>query len=192
MNIILVHGIFDDATIYRKMAGKLSALGHECFAPSLKPADARKGISDLSHKLRDEIDETFKAGESFVLIAFSMGCLVARFYLQELGGLKRCQSFHAISGPHRGSLLAYLYPGQGAKEMRPGSDFLRRLKGSGDLLADTPVYSYRTPFDLMIIPSSSSQWEIAENIRTMCPIHPRMVNDRLVFERIVQSFRGLM
>src|SRR3990167_8736638 len=79
MNIILVHGIFDNVKLFKYMVDFLERSGHKCFVPSLKPADARAGIADLSQKLSDFIDESIGKNEKFVLVGFSMGCLVSRY-----------------------------------------------------------------------------------------------------------------
>ena len=104
-----------------------------------------------------------------------MGGLVARHYLQELGGAKRCQRLITISSPHRGTLTAWLHPGKGAQQMRPGSHFLNKLQTTESELGDIPVFSYRTPLDLIILPASSSVWQRAENVSHPALLHPLML-----------------
>ena len=191
MNIILVHGIFDNGKLFKYMVHFLEEAGHSCYVPSLKPADARNGIADLSQKLSAYIAESIGESDKFVIIGFSLGCLVSRYYLQELNGIDRCLTFHAVSGPHKGSRLAHFYIGKGAVELRPGSEFLRKLKAGQLRLAKIPLYSYRTPFDLMILPSSSSHWDIAENYVTNAVVHRFMLSDWFVCNHIKQSLQSL-
>jgi triacylglycerol lipase len=103
-----------------------------------------------------------------------MGGLVSRHYLQELGGAKRCDAFFTISSPHHGTETAHLFYGEGARQMRPGSDFLRQLAATEHRLGRMPVVSYHTPADLIILPATSSVWERAENLGIPCPLHPLM------------------
>ena len=84
MKIILVHGIFDKGNIFKHMARKLEADGHECYAPNLKPADARLGITDLAEKLKDFIDQKLVDQKPIAIVGFSMGCLVSLHYIQHL------------------------------------------------------------------------------------------------------------
>ena len=184
MNIVLVHGIFDDGRLFNKMADFLSEAGCKVYIPALKPADARLGVKDLSQKLKDFVDCHFEATDELVFVGFSLGCLITRYYLQELGGNQRCKVFHAISGPLHGSWLAYLFYGQGAIDLRPGSEFLVGLQESEHTLRNIKLYSYRTPFDLMIIPSMSSHWDSAENHVTKALAHRLMLRDKLVLETI--------
>ena len=60
------------------------------------------------------------------------------------------------------------------RQMRPGSEFLQQLAKTEDRLGDIPIVSYRTPADLIILPSTSSRWDRAENLCIPCPLHPMM------------------
>ncbi len=187
MNVILVHGIFDNSRLLAPLTESLQAQGHCCYSPSLKPASARLGIADLALKLRDYIDTTLTDDDDFVLVGFSMGCLISRYYLQVLEGHHRCPIFHAISGPHHGSWWALLFFWQGAREMRPNSELLNTLEESQQRLSHMAIYSYRTPYDLMILPSRSSHWVMAENHICHTLLHHLMVKDKNVTNMILQS-----
>jgi len=184
MKLFLVHGIFDDGRLFKNMSDYLITHNLKPLIPALKPADARYGINDLAKKLEAFIQENTEANETFSIVAFSMGCLITRVYLQHLGGAKRCVNFHAISGPHHGSFLAYLFVGQGAKDLRPKSLLLQKLHASQSSLSQVNLFSYRTPYDQMILPSKSSHWPIAKNIVTHAPLHRLMLRHPLVLETI--------
>ena len=93
MNIVLLHGIFDTARIFRRMISALEAEGHRCFAPDMRPADARHGIHDLACFVERYIGEQLAPDEPFALIGFSMGGVIARQYMQALGGAARVTAF---------------------------------------------------------------------------------------------------
>ncbi len=191
MNVFLVHGIFDSGKLFKYMSRFLREAGHTCYVPSLKPSDARKGIADLSQKLGDYIIESIGKEEEFVIVGFSMGCLVSRYYLQELSGVDKCLAFHAISGPHAGSRLAHFYFGKGVTEMRPGSTFLTELQKTESRLEHIPLYSYRTPYDLIILPPSSSYWGVAENFVSKAWLHRSMLWDKFVCNHIKETLAGM-
>jgi len=173
--VVMVHGIFQaEWRCFGFLRRDLEARGVECLVPSLNPADGRKGLAVLAQQLKREIDVRFGADERIVLVGFSMGGLVSRYYLQELGGAKRCDAFFTISTPHHGTAMAHLCYGEGAKQMRRGSPWLARLESTENRLGKLPIVSYRTPADLIIIPSLSSEWDRAENITIPCPLHPMM------------------
>lgn len=172
---VLVHGFFQSEwRCYGFLKHDLEKRGVECLVPSLKPADARDGIPALAEQLKREIDTRFGTREPILLVGFSMGGLVSRHYLQELGGAKRCKALVTISSPHHGTHLASFYPGEGAEQMRIGSGWLARLAATEHRLGKMPVVSYRTPADLVILPSRSSEWSRAENVTIPCPLHPMM------------------
>lgn len=187
MKVILVHGIFDTGHIFKHMISKLETNGHECYAPDLKPSDGRLGISDLSIKLKDYIDQKIGVGQPIAIIGFSMGCMVSRYYLQSLEGYTRTRAFFAISGPHYGTMTAYFYLGKGSRDMKPNSHFLTDLALTENRLKGMQLYAYRTPFDAMIIPSKSSDWKIAKNMPTKSLLHSFMVRDRVVISDITRN-----
>lgn len=96
MNVVLVHGIFDNGAIFKRLAALLTAQGHRCWVPALRPADARHGIEDLASKLKGYVQANMAPGEPFALIGFSMGCIISRQYLQMLDGAQRVCAFFAI------------------------------------------------------------------------------------------------
>lgn len=173
--IVFVHGIFQNGAIsFGKLRRKLEDDGAVCFAPSLKPADARYGLDQLAIQLKKDIDAELGPKARFSLVGFSMGGLVSRYYLQELGGAARCDGLYTVSSPHHGTLTSHLYGGQGAKDMHPGSPFLQQLERSEGALGGMPVVSYRTPYDLVIVPQSSAIWDRAVNIEVPVLAHALM------------------
>jgi triacylglycerol lipase len=171
----LVHGIFDTGRKFSALQRYLEARGHTCLAPSLTPSDGRDGLPALAGQLAESIDAAFGPGACFALVGFSMGGLVSRWYLQELGGHARVDRFAAISTPMRGTIWAYGYPGEGARQMRPGSDFLARLGATVGRLSRLELYAYWTPFDAVIVPQDSADWPLADSKRIPALCHPCML-----------------
>ncbi|WP_411827141.1 esterase/lipase family protein [Luteolibacter sp. AS25] len=185
---VLVHGIFEDGTAFDSLKRRLETHGIQCFVPQLKPADGRGGLDKLAENLKADINREFGENEKFALVSFSMGGLVSRHYLQNLGGAERCEMFITISSPHKGTKMAYSYFGKGAAQMRPGSLFLRQLKETEGNLGDIPAISYRTPMDLMILPPASSVWDRAENHSFNIVLHPLMLHSNSVLDDIERRF----
>ncbi len=186
--VVMVHGIFEDGHAYKSLQRRLETHGIECYVPQLKPADGKHGLDKLAESLKEGIDQEFGPDEKFALVAFSMGGLVSRYYLQHLGGAERCEEFITISTPHHGTKAAYTYPGKGAAQMRPGSEFLQDLEKSEPALGKIPVSSYRTPMDLIILPPESSVWDRAENRSYNVILHPFMLQTKAVLDEIERRF----
>jgi triacylglycerol lipase len=184
MNVVMVHGFLDTGRLFGALGRRLEAAGHRCHAPTLHPRDAKLGIPDLAVKLADYVANHVEHGVPSAFVGFSMGAIVARFYLQELGGARSARAFFSIAGPHRGAFTAYLYPGLGTRQMRPGSAFLASLdKGIGGLSGMT-IFTYRTPIDLMVQPAGSTQIVGASEMVVWCPFHALMPSDPTVVGHI--------
>jgi len=178
MAVVMVHGILDTGDVFSTLATYLEALGADCLTPSLTPSDGRDGLPDLAQKLDGIIRERLAPDEPVDLIGFSMGGVIARYWLQEVGGYGRTRRFFAISAPFAGSLWSHLHSGLGVRQMRPGSDLLRRLEAGEGRLEGMDLVSYWTPLDLVIVPPTSSIWRRAENVRLLIPCHPCMLWSR--------------
>lgn len=183
-NVVLVHGFLETGSSFTLMRKRLERKGMCCFVAKLRPSDGRGGLEKLAAGLKRDIDARFGPDQPVSIVAFSMGGVVSRHYLQNLGGAARCDQLFTISSPHHGTVVARLYPTLGAGQMRPGSGFLAALKETEANLGDMAVVSYRTPLDLIILPADSSVWERAENISHPALLHPMMVTSNTVISDI--------
>ena len=186
---VLVHGIWERGTLsFAMLRGELESRGVKVLTPDLRPATAHNGLTPLARQLKQEIEDTFGPDQEFLMLGFSMGGLVGRLYLQDMGGAERCQTFITVSSPHHGTEMAHLHPGKGAAEMRPGSVFLSDLEKNAVKLRDIPVISYHTPHDLVIVPFESSIWSLAENVEIHCPLHGLMCQTPSLLEDVLGRF----
>ena len=191
-NVVLVHGILNTGDIFKPFIRRLEAEGCRCYAPTLSPKTCLNGIHDLAEKLSVQIDRRFGPTEPFVIVGFSMGGLVTRDYVQTLAKRRRVRGVFLISAPNHGTFWACLYPSRGGVgNMALGSPFLRRINADLSAWKGIPVSSYWTPYDLMILPARSSIWPVGETTRVSCPLHPRMVTNRVVMEDIAVRIKRL-
>jgi triacylglycerol lipase len=178
--VVLVHGFLDTGSIFRSLRRQLEARDVQCLVPELRPSDGRGGLENLAIQLKAEIEAEYGTEEPISIVAFSMGGLISRHYLQNLGGAARCEKLLTISSPHHGTQAAWLYPSKGAEQMRPGSGFLADLAKTEAQLGRMSVVSYRTPLDLIILPATSSVWDRAVNIEHPALLHPLMLSSGTV------------
>ena len=193
MDVVLVHGFFNRGGIMKRLARVLEQGGHRCHVPSLKPCDGRGGLALLARKLADYIAGQVPGGVDvpLVVVGFSMGALIARYYVQELEGWRRTRFLFSICGPHAGTRHARYYFTQGAREMRPGSEFLRALDAGADRLKGIGVVSYWTPHDLMIRPVASSQWAAGDVVCIPAFLHSLMPFDSRLHRDIAGRLKTL-
>lgn len=191
MNVVLVHGFGDTGRLFRRLWHHLEARGHLCQAPTLHPSDGGLGLEDLSGKLASFIRGNVARGAPVALVGFSMGALVARHYLQALGGAASTRAFFSIAGPHKGTINAYLHPGAGVRQMRPGSSFLRGLDAGRGALSGLPTFTYRTPLDLMVVPSGSSRMASSPERVVWCVRHSMLPGCPAVMDHVAVELARL-
>jgi triacylglycerol lipase len=192
MNVVMAHGFADTGRLFRSLCASLSAKGHACHAPTLHPRDARLGLPDLSGKLGAFIRASVPPGEPLALVGFSMGALVVRHFLQTDGGARDVRAFFSIAGPHKGTWSAYFYPGVGTRQMRPGSAFLAELDANQAALNGLPVFTYRTPFDLMVVPARTTRLSSATEVVVGCPFHSMLPGYGRVMDHIAGELARLV
>jgi len=135
----------------------------------------------------DYIQTQFSVRERIDLVGFSMGGLVCRYYIQMLGGSSRVDRLVTISAPNHGTLLARLSDRAACKEMRPISEFLRKLNEDCSILGNLNVTSFWTPLDLVIIPAKSSRLPIGINKPIPVLAHPLMILQRRPLEEVASA-----
>jgi len=89
------------------------------------------------------------------VVGHSMGGLVARYYVQRLGGDERVHTLVTLGTPHAGTLWAFTMPHPLVRQLRPGSDVVRELA--------EPAQGCRTRFvavwsdlDQLMVPKQSA------------------------------------
>ena len=185
--VLLIHGIDDTEALFRKMRHYLQRHGRDVHSINLVPNNGDAGLDKLAQQVVACVEPRFRDGETIDLIGFSMGGLVARYYVQRLGGLKRVRRFVTISSPHKGTFTAFLRRNEGARQMRPGSPFLCDLDPDMEMLERLSFTSIWTPFDLMIVPAHSSELSAGRTIRVEVAAHPLMVSSPRVLKLVLEA-----
>jgi triacylglycerol lipase len=188
--ILFVHGIFDTGKRFSTMQAALCARGlDKVHAMNIIPPDASISMEAMATQVQAEAQALLKStgAEKVDIVAFSMGTLVVRYFLQKMGGRTDIRRFVSISGPHHGTWTAYLGWNAGSRQMRPGSAFLQELNSESDPWGDVKVFSFWTPYDLTIIPPGSSLIPGAQNRTFNVLIHHWMLTDREVINAVVEA-----
>jgi triacylglycerol lipase len=182
---LLVHGIWDSAPRLEPLRQGLLARGvAEVVSLSLTPNNGSAPIPVLAEQVQNA---SIRLAARFDLVGFSMGALVSRYFLQRLGGRLRVRRFISISGPHHGTLTAYALPLAGVRDMRPKSALLKDLESDDDPWGAASVHTVSTPFDLMIVPSRSSQLPGSRSHREFpVKMHRFMISDARVLDHVAQ------
>ena len=124
--VLLLHGYLCNRGLWHPMARRLAALGHPVEAVTLAPAFA--SIDRHAEQVARAVDALrARTGHARVaVVAHSMGGLALRAYLRRHGA-EAVAAAVTLGTPHRGTRRARLAWGRNARQMRPGSAWLRRL-----------------------------------------------------------------
>ena len=128
---------------------------HTVASVSLTPPYT--SIGKLVPQLARRIEEVRRAtgADKVTLVAHSMGGLVCRSYLARTALRERVDRLVTLASPHGGSELARIGIGQNAREMEPGSQWLRDLADRSH--CRSPAVSIRTPHDNYVMPQDSQR-----------------------------------
>ena len=187
--VVLVHGLTDTNAIFKPMTAYLQKQGWVVHSLDLIPSNGDCELDRLAQQLDTYIQLTLPNQQPFDLIGYSMGGIVSRYYVQQLGGLDRVQRFITIASPHNGTLTAYLSQRPGCLQMRPNSLFLNSLNRDTQMLEKLNFTSIWTPMDLMIVPATSSRMQVGQDVQVNVPLHRWMVQDFRGLEAVASALR---
>ena len=158
--LLLVHGYSCSRGVWWLLRRRLEAAGHLVATVSRAPPYTK--IGKLVPELGQRIEAVCKAtgADRVILVAHSMGGLVCRSYLARHGS-DRVERLITISSPHSGSELARIGIGKNAREMEPGSRWLKDLGQSG---LPVPAVAIRTPHDNFVMPQDNQRLPGASDV----------------------------
>ncbi len=154
--IILVHGIVDNRSVFTLLRRALSRRGFGRVV-TVNYSSLTGDIRVLADRLATLVEQVCEdtGYERVHVVGHSMGGLVARYYVQRLGGDQRVHTLVTLGSPHEGTLPAFALPHPLVRQLRPGSDVVRELR--------EPAAGCRTRFvavwsdlDQMIVPKRSA------------------------------------
>jgi pimeloyl-ACP methyl ester carboxylesterase len=126
--ILLVHGMVDNRSIFTflRRALRRHGFGRVCTLNySIFTSDVRTAARDLGRRIEELCRET--GYDRVHVVGHSMGGVIARYYVQRLGGDERVHTVVTMGSPHGGTEVARLLPTQLARQLRPGSDVVAEL-----------------------------------------------------------------
>ncbi|MFD3405769.1 esterase/lipase family protein [Kribbella sp. NPDC058693] len=126
--ILLAHGIIDNHTIFALMRRQLVRRGFSSihtFSYSPLTLDVRRTAERMGQEIEAICEES--GSDQIHVIGHSLGGLIARYYIQRLGGDERVHTCVTLGTPHQGTIAAKLLPWPLVKQVRPDSDLMAEL-----------------------------------------------------------------
>lgn len=164
-----------------------AALADRVGPAEIFPYDS-SGTPTLESLAATLIDRIRAIGEPVNLIGYSMGGLVVRTACLLAPDLP-VRRAALLNAPHGGSILAWLLPMPGVRQLRPNSELLRRLKVQP---WNIPTLVVSNPLDTIIVPPRNTRWEIPTGSNAVCsvPIHVWPIFSTGLREQIVRFIGG--
>jgi hypothetical protein len=166
--ILLVHGMVDNRAIFAVLKRRLRRSGFgRVVTINYSPVtnDIRQAARDLAGEVEALVAQT--GYERIHIVAHSLGGLIARYYVQRLGGDERVHTLVTLGTPHEGTLMAHLLPVQLCRQLRPRSDLFQEL--AEPTWCRTRFVAYWSDLDQLILPHGSARLEhpdlSARNVR---------------------------
>jgi pimeloyl-ACP methyl ester carboxylesterase len=185
--ILLLHGMVDNRSIFTLLRRQLRRRGFGRVATmnyKIWTSDVRTAAKQLGATIETICEQT--GYERIHVVGHSMGGLIARYYVQRLGGDSRVHTIVTLGTPHRGTHAARLVPTGVCKQLVPGSDVLEELEAPAPT-CQTRFVCFWSDIDALISPKQSARLDhpdlTARNIlvrgvgHLSLPIHRRIVHE---------------
>jgi pimeloyl-ACP methyl ester carboxylesterase len=193
--ILLVHGFVDNRSVFtllrralrRRGFGQVRTLNYSPFTH-----DVRAAAAALARLVERTCEET--GYERVHVVGHSLGGVVARYYVQRMGGDARVHTAVSLGSPHAGTWAARLLPTSLVRQLRPDSDLMRELA--------LPAQGCRTRFvafwsdlDQLMLPRRTARLDhpdlAARNVLLRGVGHMSLPIDRRVVREIAQLLAHL-
>ncbi|MFH1811257.1 MAG: hypothetical protein ABIJ09_21135 [Pseudomonadota bacterium] len=147
--VVLVHGYLANRSSLLPLAAYLRWAGFKQIL--MYDYATGVGIEQAAIQLKSYLKRHVRGGR-IDLVCHSLGGLVARVYLQQLGGERRVYRCVTLGTPHRGTYNAYWTWSRVGAELRPDSPLLGRLNAEDRAPSTVRTLSVIAGSDNMVIP----------------------------------------
>ncbi|MGX1476905.1 UNVERIFIED_CONTAM: pimeloyl-ACP methyl ester carboxylesterase [Streptomyces canus] len=185
--VVLLHGFIDNRSVFVLLRRSLAQHGRqqiESLNYSPLTCDIRAAAELLGRHIEGICERT--GSERVDIVGHSLGGLIARYYVQRLGGDSRVRTLVTLGTPHSGTRvvpLANAHPI--VRQMRPGSDLLEELTRPAPGCR-THFVSFWSDLDHLMDPLETACIDhadlMAQNVRVSgighlaLPVHPAVAS----------------
>ncbi|MCZ9340863.1 alpha/beta fold hydrolase, partial [Streptomyces sp. TRM76130] len=181
--VVLLHGFIDNRSVFVLLRRSLAQHGRqqvESLNYSPLTCDIRTAAELLGRHLEDICART---GQDRVdIVGHSLGGLIARYYVQRLGGDRRVRMLVTLGTPHTGTRVAPLANAHPiVRQMRPGSAVIEELARPAPGCR-TRFVSFWSDMDPLMVPLEAARLNhpdlLSQNVRVSgighlaLPVHP--------------------
>jgi len=185
--VLLLHGILCNARVWDGVRQRLYAAGFgPVEAPDIEPLLA--DIDLQAHRVMPQLLalQSRSDGAAVTIVAHSMGGLIARALLRDLGPAAiRC--IVTLASPHHGTALVRGLPWTCMQQMSRRSPWLLSLNARQEGHFAVPIASIFTRDDNLVTPAGSARLIGAENHMLRGIGHMGLLHSRVALDCLVQT-----
>ncbi|MFF1355298.1 lipase family alpha/beta hydrolase [Streptomyces sp. NPDC058297] len=181
--VLLMHGFIDNRSVFVLLRRSLAQHGrHHVESLNYSPLtyDIRTAAALLGRHVEEICERT--GHDRVDIVGHSLGGLIARYYVQRLGGDLRVRTLVSLGTPHSGTTFAPLLDAHPiVRQMRPGSTVIEELSRPAPGCR-THFVSFWSDLDQIMVPLETACIDhpdlIAQNVRVTgvghlaLPVHP--------------------
>ncbi|WP_062640450.1 esterase/lipase family protein [Streptomyces maremycinicus] len=181
--VVLLHGFIDNRSVFVLLRRSLAQHGrHRVESLNYSPltCDIRTAAELLGRHIEEICERTGSAQVD--VVGHSLGGLIARYYVQRLGGDGRVRTLVTLGTPHSGTRVAPLANAHPiVRQMRPGSELIEELSRPAPGCR-TQFVSFWSDLDHLMDPLESACVDhpdlLVQNVRVTgighlaLPVHP--------------------
>lgn len=175
-----MHGLLDSPAVFDRLQRELGGGRGDPLIPALPLRLGVTPVQAAAEELGRWIEAAYPPATPIDLLGFSIGGVIARTWIQQLGGHRRTRRFISVGSPQQGTLTAWPWPRRlfpGLADLRHGSELLRELNSDLSTLERIDCHSFYSALDLAVLPGWRAVLPIGA--RTLLPVatHPQLLRD---------------
>lgn len=187
--VLLVHGYGANGGFWVHLAAQLEAQGYSHATVDLEPVfgDIEAYAVQLEQAVKALL--TASGSEKVIIVAHSMGGLVARAWMRRFGAA-RVARLVTLGTPHFGTDLAHMGPGPNARQMQRNGEWLAQLDADDRAQRSlvTSIYSWH---DNIIAPQDSCHLPGARNIALHGIGHVALGRHSAIAKHVLAEIMGI-
>ncbi len=155
--ILLVHGLADNRSIFAPLRHSLRRRGFSRIL-AWNHDGVLGGVERAATALATRVEQVRRETgyERLHIVGHSLGGIIARWYVQKLGGDRHVHTLVTLGSPHAGTHAARLLPLPVSRQLRPGSAMLAALAAPAPGCR-TRVLSVWSDLDELVLPHRSAE-----------------------------------
>ncbi len=182
--ILFIHGIFHNRAAFAWLKQKLALKGYTHFK-EIDLVTSVHSIPILAEQVSNVVNQLLKqySVREVNIIGHSLGGLVARYYIQKLGGDTYVQNLITLGTPHQGTRLSR-FSLLHFKQLRPESELMQELS----LLPppkNTQVCAISGELDVIVRGNSEAWWKGVRHLHLKRVGHAGLLYSKRVSEIIL-------